>query len=78
MSFNPAENAVLINMREVSIENSIYILHVLPKDGESSEHCETKKSAGVTAIWVARNRFAVLDKAHSVHRHKVILIDLSN
>lgn len=68
MSFNPAENAVLINIREVSIENSVYILHVLPKDGESSEHSETKKSAGVTAIWVARNRFAVLDKAHSVYK----------
>lgn len=66
MSFNPAENAVLINVREASIENSIYILHVLPKDGENTENSETKKSAGITAIWVARNRFAVLDKAHTV------------
>lgn len=25
-----------------------------------------KRSAGLTAVWVARNRFAVLDKTHSV------------
>jgi coatomer protein complex subunit alpha (xenin) len=27
---------------------------------------EGRRSAGLTAIWVARNRFAVLDKTHTV------------
>ena len=27
---------------------------------------EGKRSAGLTAIWLARNRFAVLDKTHQV------------
>ena len=34
-------------------------------------HCcvsapEGKRSAGLTAVWVARNRFAVLDRTHTV------------
>lgn len=27
---------------------------------------EGKRSSGLTAVWVARNRFAVLDRMHSV------------
>jgi coatomer protein complex subunit alpha (xenin) len=27
---------------------------------------EGKRSSGVTAVWVARNRFAVLDRNHSI------------
>ncbi len=27
---------------------------------------EGKRSAGLTAVWLARNRFAVLDKMHQV------------
>ena len=27
---------------------------------------EGKRSSGLTAIWVARNRFAVLDRTHAV------------
>jgi hypothetical protein len=27
---------------------------------------EGKRSGGITAVWVARNRFAVLDKTHTV------------
>jgi len=34
------------------------MFHILAPDG--------KRSAGLTAIWVARNRFAVLDKTHNV------------
>lgn len=28
---------------------------------------EGKRSVGLSAVWVARNRFAVLDRAHTVH-----------
>jgi len=27
---------------------------------------ESKRSSGLTAVWLARNRFAVLDKMHQV------------
>uniref|UniRef100_A0A8C8UP76 Coatomer alpha subunit C-terminal domain-containing protein n=1 Tax=Peromyscus maniculatus bairdii TaxID=230844 RepID=A0A8C8UP76_PERMB len=42
MSYNPAENAVLLCTRASNLENSL------------------------TAVWVARNRFAVLDRMHSL------------
>ena len=32
-------------------------------------HCvavDGKRSPGITAVWVARNKFAVLDKSHQV------------
>lgn len=67
MSYNQAENAVLICTRSASnIENSTYDLYIIPKDGDSNTDPETKRASGVTAIWVARNRFAVLDRGYSV------------
>ena len=29
---------------------------------------EGKRSSGLTSVWLARNRFAVLDKAHQVRK----------
>jgi len=69
MSYNPAENAVLLITRTSNVENSTYDLYVVPKDADSSsppENVDNKRSSGVTAMWVARNRFAVLDRTHSV------------
>jgi len=66
MSYNAAENAVLLSTRAPNAENSIYDLYVIPEDGDSSHATEGKRSSGLTAIWVARNRFAVLDKSHSL------------
>jgi len=68
MSYNPAENAVLLCTRTSNVENSSYDLYSIPKDSDSQnpESPESKRSSGVTAIWVARNRFAVLDRTHSV------------
>lgn len=31
---------------------------------------ESKRSPGTAAVWVARNKFAVLDKNHQVSPHK--------
>lgn len=63
-----AENAVLVCTRTSNIENSTYDLYVLPKDsGDSTESVDNvKRSAGITALWVARNRFAVLDRTYTV------------
>ena len=66
MSYNQAENAVLLATRAANAENSTYDLYALPREDSSSESPEGKRSSGLTAIWVARNRFAVLDKSHSL------------
>ncbi|KYM93922.1 Coatomer subunit alpha [Cyphomyrmex costatus] len=67
MSYNQAENSVLICTRSASnIENSTYDLYMIPREGDSSTDADMKRASGVTAIWVARNRFAVLDRAYSL------------
>lgn len=64
MSYNPALNAILICTRTSNLENSTYDLYTIPKDSDNNQHTETesKRSSGITALWVARNRFAVLDR----------------
>ncbi|ESN99870.1 hypothetical protein HELRODRAFT_101473 [Helobdella robusta] len=68
MSYNPAENAILLTTRAANLENSTYDLYTIPKDSDSQnpDAPESKRSAGVAAVWVARNRFAVLDRSHTV------------
>uniref|UniRef100_A0A670ZLJ2 COPI coat complex subunit alpha n=1 Tax=Pseudonaja textilis TaxID=8673 RepID=A0A670ZLJ2_PSETE len=68
MSYNPAENAVLLCTRPSNLENSTYDLYTIPKDADSQnpDAPEGKRSSGLTAVWVARNRFAVLDRMHSI------------
>lgn len=68
ISYNPAENSILVCVRNSNLENSTYDLYLLPKDGEksSSSPADSKRSAGLTAVWVARNRFAVLDRSYSL------------
>ena len=42
-------------------------LYMMPKEDSSSNYSpDGKRSTGMTSIWVARNRFAVLDKSHSL------------
>ena len=53
-------------IRMPNAENSTYDLYTIPEDGDSSHAAEGKRSSGLTGIWVARNRFAVLDKSHSL------------
>ncbi|XP_037070234.1 coatomer subunit alpha-like [Pollicipes pollicipes] len=68
LSYNPAENAVLICSRPSNTENSTYDLYQVPKqtDPQNPETPEGKRAAGLSAIWVARNRFAVLDRSHQI------------
>ncbi|XP_052405076.1 coatomer subunit alpha [Carassius gibelio] len=68
MSYNPAENAVLLCTRATNLENSTYDLYSIPRESDSQnpDAPEGKRSSGLTAVWVARNRFAVLDRMHSV------------
>ncbi|XP_055373966.1 coatomer subunit alpha [Condylostylus longicornis] len=64
ISYNPALNAALVCTRTSNLENCTYDLYSLPsKDSENqSSESDSKRSSGITAIWVARNRFAVLDR----------------
>eukprot|EP00850_Spirogloea_muscicola_P013255 SM000089S23811 [mRNA] locus=s89:157950:162915:- [translate_table: standard] len=63
MSYNPAENAVLVCS---DADGGTYELYVIPKDSSGrSENQEPKRGLGSSAVFVARNRFAVLDKAHN-------------
>ncbi len=54
--------------RTPNLENSTYDLYMIPKesDNQNPDAPESKRSSGVTAVWVARNRFAVLDRSHVV------------
>jgi coatomer protein complex subunit alpha (xenin) len=68
MSYNPAENAVLLTTNTGNAESSAYELYNIPKDFDSSnpDMAEGKRSSGVAAVWVARNRFTVLDRSHQL------------
>ena len=68
MSYNPAENSVLLSTRASNVENSTYDLYQLPRDidGQNPDAPDPKRSSGLTAVWVARNRFAVLDRQHNI------------
>ncbi|KAJ6225704.1 hypothetical protein RDWZM_004249 [Blomia tropicalis] len=64
--YNPAANAMLVTSR-ASADNSIYELYSLPKSLDGNpESPESKRGSGLTAIWIARDRFAVLDRTHQV------------
>ncbi|KAL6852867.1 hypothetical protein ACO1O0_007415 [Amphichorda felina] len=72
LSYNPAEKSVLVTS---PADGGIYELVNLPKDGSGAiEPTESKRGSGNSAIFVARNRFAVLNKSSQV----IDIKDLSN
>ncbi|KAI5120086.1 hypothetical protein M0805_001242 [Coniferiporia weirii] len=74
LSFNPAECAVVIT---ISSDNGLFELSQLAKDGASEVRdsaTEGKRGSGQSAIFVARNRFAVLNKTNQL----IEIRDLSN
>lgn len=58
LSYNPAERSVLVTSPS---DSGSYELINLPRDGSGIEPTESKRGAGNSAIFVARNRFAVLN-----------------
>lgn len=58
LSYNPAERSVLVTS---STDGGSYELINLPRDGSGIEPTESKRGQGNSAIFVARNRFAVLN-----------------
>ncbi|CAI5484716.1 unnamed protein product [Closterium sp. Yama58-4] len=75
LSYNPAENSVLICS---DADGGSYELYTVPKDagrgGGAAEAPEAKRGAGTSAVFVARNRFAVLDKSHD----QIVIKNLRN
>ncbi|XP_055945211.1 coatomer subunit alpha-like [Argiope bruennichi] len=68
ISYNHVENAVLVCTRTNNVDNSTYDLYMIPKeiDPNLNETSDCKRSSGLTAVWIARNRFAVLDRTHTL------------
>ncbi|KAG5985299.1 hypothetical protein E4U55_006779 [Claviceps digitariae] len=72
LSYNPAERSVLVTTPS---DGGSYELVNLPKDGSGAiEPTESKRGSGNSAIFVARNRFAVLN----VSSQTIDIKDLSN
>jgi coatomer protein complex subunit alpha (xenin) len=72
LSYNPAERSVLIT---TPADGGSYELVNLPKDGSGAiEPTESKRGPGNSAIFVARNRFAVLNTSSQT----IDIKDLSN
>ncbi|KAI9098808.1 coatomer WD associated region-domain-containing protein [Phlyctochytrium arcticum] len=60
LSYNPAEHCVLVTSTH---ESGTYELYKLPRGQSNGEAAEAKRGQFASAVFVARNRFAVLDKA---------------
>ncbi|KAK0611187.1 coatomer WD associated region-domain-containing protein [Immersiella caudata] len=72
LSYNPAERSVLVT---TTADGGSYELINLPRDGSGAvEPTESKRGQGNSAIFVARNRFAVLNTASQT----VDIKDLTN
>jgi coatomer subunit alpha len=60
ISYNPADGSVLVSS---SVDGGTYEFVNLPREGGSLvDSSEAKKGNGTSAVWVARNRFAVFTK----------------
>ncbi|KAL9231674.1 hypothetical protein vseg_006869 [Gypsophila vaccaria] len=73
LSYSPTENAVLICSE---VDGGSYELYVVPKDasGRGDVAQEAKRGSGGSAVFIARNRFAVLDKSSN----QVLVKNLKN
>ncbi|GLI66143.1 hypothetical protein VaNZ11_009877 [Volvox africanus] len=61
LAYNPAENALLITS---DVDGGSYELYSIPKEAARGDTApEAKRGLGTSAVFIARNRFAVLDKA---------------
>ncbi|MCO5552717.1 hypothetical protein L7F22_006234 [Adiantum nelumboides] len=71
ISYNPAENAALISS---DVDGDSYELYTIPKDAAGRDTQEPKRGLGSSAVFIARNRFAVIDRGTS----QIVLKNLKN
>ncbi|XP_065906077.1 coatomer subunit alpha-like isoform X1 [Dysidea avara] len=68
ISYSPTTDAMLICSNTTSPETAFYELFTIPKETDPSnpDFVEGKRSSGKAAVWVSRDRFAVLDKTNQI------------
>eukprot|EP01125_Pyxidicula_operculata_P014109 TRINITY_DN4687_c0_g1_i1.p1 TRINITY_DN4687_c0_g1~~TRINITY_DN4687_c0_g1_i1.p1 ORF type:complete len:1292 (-),score=383.08 TRINITY_DN4687_c0_g1_i1:315-4190(-) len=67
MSYNPKENAVLVTYKaEGGDRYELYSLPSSEKGNESESSTPPRGGPGKAAVWITRNRFAVLDKGNLI------------
>ncbi|KAF2028734.1 Coatomer, alpha subunit [Setomelanomma holmii] len=72
LSYNPAERSILVTS---PADSGTYELISLPRDASGAvEPTDTKRGSGNSAVFVARNRFAVFNQANQ----QIDIKDLSN
>ncbi|MCL7026877.1 hypothetical protein MKW94_020983 [Papaver nudicaule] len=72
LSYSPSESAVLVCSE---VDGGSYELYIVPKDtGRGDTMQDAKKGIGGSAVFVARNRFAVIDKSNN----QVLIKNLQN
>ncbi|XP_060199768.1 coatomer subunit alpha-1-like [Lycium barbarum] len=73
LSYSPTENAILICS---DVDGGSYELYIIPKDsyGRGDTVQDAKRGSGGSAVFVARNRFAVLEKS----TNQVLVKNLKN
>ncbi|XP_021862452.1 coatomer subunit alpha-2-like [Spinacia oleracea] len=73
LSYSPTENAVLISS---DIDGGSYELYIVPKDGWGRGDLvqEAKRGLGSSAVFIARNKFAVLERSSN----QVLVKNLKN
>ncbi|XP_042063672.1 coatomer subunit alpha-1-like [Salvia splendens] len=73
LSYSPAENAVLVCS---DTDGGSYELYIIPQDsyGRGDAVQDAKKGTGGSAVFIARNRFAVLERS----TNKVLIKNLTN
>ncbi|XP_022884750.1 coatomer subunit alpha-1-like isoform X2 [Olea europaea var. sylvestris] len=73
LSYSPTENAVLVCS---DMDGGSYELYIVPKEsyGRGDTIQEAKRGSGVSALFVARNRFAVLERSSN----QVLVKNLKN
>ncbi|KAI4710397.1 hypothetical protein J4E89_004852 [Alternaria sp. Ai002NY15] len=72
LSYNPAERSILVTS---PADSGTYELISLPRDASGAvEPTDTKRGSGTSAVFVARNRFAVFNQSNQ----QIDIKDLSN
>jgi hypothetical protein len=72
--YNPAINSIIICSDH---EGGSYDVYALPTDSRSDKPLDAKRGLAASACYVARNRFVVLNRAHTVWLRGSRLLSLS-
>lgn len=72
LAYNPAENAFLV---QTDVDGGSFELYALPREAGNREAApEAKRGMSSSSVFIARNRFAALDKSSNI----IIIRDLRN